>query len=497
MKIQNIPDIIIKMNEVNEDKILLKYENILARMICSLILLIGSILNFVVIYLICHQNIKEVLINSFFLLGSSLLFELFSRISKNERLKSHIFSALLSAVLVFMVLRFYYLIGATVWTISTILIIISMARIKKSMLIIITLTTFLLNMYVWYKSPPFHMGTNYYVAQIVSLAILFVVIAGIHEIIINRFKKIHEQFDYILNSKNILLDSSEHTFKTIFEESSDGIFIIKNHRFIDCNPAAAEMLECDSREGVIGKFPWNVSPIIQPDGKVSKEKAAQIIQTIQTTRKIKFEWWFEKIDGEILPTEVMMTSIVLKGEKVLHALCRDISERKKMENELEYISYHDTLTGLYNRRFYEEELKRFDTVTNLPLTVIMGDVNELKFINDSFGHIMGDELIKKVADVITKGCRADDIIVRFGGDEFVILLSKTNAHEAEQIIKHIITLSLSEKVGSIDISISFGYETKNYEEEDIQVIFKNAEDHMYKIKLFESPSIRGKTIRKM
>ena len=124
----------------------------------------------------------------------------------------------------------------------------------------------------------------------------------------------------------------------------------------------------------------------------------------------------------------------------------------------------------------------------------MGDVNGLKLINDSFGHVMGDELLKKVAEVIKMGCRADDIIARLGGDEFVIILPKTDAFEAEQIIKRINDLSLNEKVGSIDISISFGYETKNNEEEKIEEIFKKAEDHMYKKKLFESPSMRGKTI---
>ena len=180
---------------------------------------------------------------------------------------------------------------------------------------------------------------------------------------------------------------------------------------------------------------------------------------------------------------------------MFHLLWRDISERKQMEKNLEYLSYHDQLTGLYNRRFYKEELKRLDTVRNLPMTIVMGDVNGLKLINDSFGHVLGDNLIKKVAEIITKGCRADDIIVRLGGDEFVILLPKTDEIETKQIIKRINELSLSESVGFINISISFGYKTKNNEGEEIEEIIKGAEDHMYKVKLFESPSIREKTIK--
>jgi len=180
-------------------------------------------------------------------------------------------------------------------------------------------------------------------------------------------------------------------------------------------------------------------------------------------------------------------SIIAQGQ--------DITDRKKAEEEIFYISYHDYLTGLYNRRFYEEELTRLDTENNLPMTIVMADVNGLKLINDSFGHSTGDKLLKKVAEVIRLGCRADDIIARLGGDEFVILLPKTDSDETKEIIKRITDLSLSEKVGSIDISISFGHETKNNNEEKIQEIFKNAEDHMYKKKLFESPSIRGETIK--
>ncbi|MBC8059474.1 MAG: diguanylate cyclase [Clostridiaceae bacterium] len=202
-----------------------------------------------------------------------------------------------------------------------------------------------------------------------------------------------------------------------------------------------------------------------------------------------------KKDGTTVPMYFTASALYLDDKQYFAGIAIDITERKKKEEEIFYLSYHDHLTGLYNRRFYEEELKRLDTKRNLPMTIIMGDVNGLKLINDSFGHFMGDELIKKVAEVIRQGCRGDDIIARLGGDEFVIILPKTDAFETEQIIKRITKLSLSEKVGSIDISISFGYETKKNKEEKIEDIFKNAEDHMYKKKLLESPSMRGKTIK--
>ena len=177
------------------------------------------------------------------------------------------------------------------------------------------------------------------------------------------------------------------------------------------------------------------------------------------------------------------------------SLVEEIADRKRAEKEILYLSYHDHLTGLYNRRFYEEELARLDVERNYPLTLVLGDVNGLKLINDSFGHVMGDNLLKKVAEVLKKGCRADDIISRLGGDEFIIILPKTDAFEAEKIINRFNDLSIQEKVGSLSISISFGYETKKNYDEKIEDIFKKAEDHMYKKKLFESPSMRGKTIQ--
>src|SRR5665647_729998 len=173
---------------------------------------------------------------------------------------------------------------------------------------------------------------------------------------------------------------------------------------------------------------------------------------------------------------------------------QDITESKKKEEEILYLSYHDQLTGFYNRRFYEEELKRLDTERNLPMSIAMGDVNGLKLVNDSFGLAMGDALLKKAAEVIKRGCRADDIIARLGGDEFIIILPKTDAFKTEQIIKRIKDISLKEKVGNNDISISFGYATKSNEEENIQEIFKYAEDLMYQHKRSESSGIRNKTI---
>ncbi|MDD2371615.1 MAG: diguanylate cyclase [Firmicutes bacterium] len=173
---------------------------------------------------------------------------------------------------------------------------------------------------------------------------------------------------------------------------------------------------------------------------------------------------------------------------------RDITERKQKDEEIQYVAFHDYLTGLYNRRFYEEELHRLDVPRNLPLTVVMGDVNGLKLVNDSFGHNFGDILLQKVAELLKLHCRNDDIIARFGGDEFVVLLPKTNAEAAEIILERIHDSLSRENINGVALSVSFGRQTKTNVGEAIENITKGAEDNMYRNKFLVGASVRSKTI---
>ena len=213
---------------------------------------------------------------------------------------------------------------------------------------------------------------------------------------------------------------------------------------------------------------------------------------LRLLRKDGTSFWAQ-LDASILKN--------MEGDPVFRITILDISLRRELESalaiekkEIAYLSYHDQLTGLYNRRFFEEELKRVDTVKNLPLSIAMGDVNGLKLVNDSFGHLVGDELLIKVAEAIRKGCRADDVIVRLGGDEFVVILPKTDKVTTEKIIGRIKEFSLNETVGAVGVSISFGYETKSQPDESIQEVIRDSENNMYRHKLAESSGIRSKTI---
>ncbi|MEI6602227.1 MAG: HD domain-containing phosphohydrolase [Clostridia bacterium] len=168
--------------------------------------------------------------------------------------------------------------------------------------------------------------------------------------------------------------------------------------------------------------------------------------------------------------------------------------RIRAKERIEFLSFHDHLTGLHNRRYYDAELERMDQEMYVPLVLAMVDVNGLKLTNDAFGHKIGDQLLAKVADILKKECRDEDFVARVGGDEFVLLLPKTDADYAEKIIERINQAISKEKINNVTLSVSIGYAVRQKMTEDINEIFKRAEDDMYKHKLSESMSMRSNTI---
>jgi diguanylate cyclase (GGDEF)-like protein len=147
--------------------------------------------------------------------------------------------------------------------------------------------------------------------------------------------------------------------------------------------------------------------------------------------------------------------------------------------------YKDNLTGLYNREFFYEELKRLDTKRQLPMSIIMGDLNGLKLINDAFGHSMGDKALVRIGEILKETFRDEDIIARVGGDEFMILLPKTDDETSEKIVKRVREKCEERPLEIININISFGISTKKNVNKKVSEILKEAEDKMYFNKLKE------------
>jgi diguanylate cyclase (GGDEF)-like protein/PAS domain S-box-containing protein len=173
---------------------------------------------------------------------------------------------------------------------------------------------------------------------------------------------------------------------------------------------------------------------------------------------------------------------------------RDESKQKRHLKEVEQLSFHDSLTGLYNRTFFEKEIDRLNTRRQLPLSVIMGDVNGLKLTNDIYGHQKGDELLKNIADLLRKECRQEDILARWGGDEFVLLLPRTSKELAEEISERLIKSAEEKRFMDLGLSISIGASTKDEEYQNIYDVLAEAEQRMYRRKLLDKNSMRSSII---
>jgi diguanylate cyclase (GGDEF)-like protein len=174
---------------------------------------------------------------------------------------------------------------------------------------------------------------------------------------------------------------------------------------------------------------------------------------------------------------------------------RDFSERREKQRHIEYLSYHDQLTGLYNRRYFEEELKRQYVEKNLPFSIIYADINGLKLINDVFGHENGDKIIQLVAELFMTESNPGNIVTRIGGDEFVILLSKTDETEVEELSMRILKKTEKMKFMDIYVSVSLGWDTGRDPSKYASDILKNAEDFMYQKKVLNSTNKRNELIK--
>lgn len=178
--------------------------------------------------------------------------------------------------------------------------------------------------------------------------------------------------------------------------------------------------------------------------------------------------------------------------EVLEGLIIDITDRKRKEEEIIYLNNHDFLTGIYNRRFLEQVKSRFDREDFLPLSVLIGDINGVKLVNDAFGHAEGDILIRETARIIQNCCREGDIVARTGGDEFTILMPMTDKETANVIMEKIKRKSREYNQNlyseAYSINISLGFATKESVKERLESVIKVAEDFMYKRKLLEHKS---------
>ncbi|TNF08800.1 MAG: diguanylate cyclase [Bacillota bacterium] len=216
------------------------------------------------------------------------------------------------------------------------------------------------------------------------------------------------------------------------------------------------------------------------DNALSGESISRVIE-VETTKGKYLEELYSPIRNQL--GDVIGVTII----------SQDITERKKYEESILYLSYRDPLTGLYNRRFYQEELVKLDHPKYLPLSIVLIDINGLKITNDAFGHDSGDQLLIQVSDELRHSFNTSRI-ARIGGDEFVVILPNTSYEDSQKLIENAIKNIEKIIIQGMHASVAFGLATK-IDDTFLDKIIKIAEDDMYSHKLFEVSSHRNETIK--
>lgn len=200
-------------------------------------------------------------------------------------------------------------------------------------------------------------------------------------------------------------------------------------------------------------------------------------------------------DGHIIWTEQRYQYIFdAQGSIIaIQGIIRDVTERLKMEKQIEYISMHDALTGLYNRSFFEDKMQTFDNISFIPVGVIVCDLDGLKLVNDSLGHEAGDRLLIAAARLVENHSTTDDIVARIGGDEFAMLLPNSDTGRTQTIVAGIVQSVEEYKQNNPHslLSLSIGFEIKTDNEMSLNETLKKADHNMYREKLYRSQSVHS------
>ncbi|MGQ9473195.1 MAG: sensor domain-containing diguanylate cyclase/phosphohydrolase, partial [Candidatus Caldatribacteriaceae bacterium] len=265
-----------------------------------------------------------------------------------------------------------------------------------------------------------------------------------------------------------LLEENEQKFRTMVERLPLGIVIIQNGIPVYTNPLFENLVE-EHQESFLRE-------LLQLDFKEPESEFPFVTED-------KEPRWFL----------VHKTQIQHQGKDATLFSLMDITEKKRDEELIQYLASYDSLTGLYNRGFFEKEMQKLDQPDNLPLSIIMGDLNGLKLLNDAFGHEEGDQMLCRAAQIFKKICPPESLIARFGGDEFIALLPRTSHEKAQKIANQIQAAFVSEPFHSIPVSISLGFGTKVDETQNIPDILRIAENWMYQKKSVDGVSFRLQT----
>ncbi|HWP97870.1 MAG TPA: diguanylate cyclase [Syntrophomonadaceae bacterium] len=283
------------------------------------------------------------------------------------------------------------------------------------------------------------------------------------------------------------LSVSEERFSKAFNASPTTISIttLDEGRYIDINESFCRIIGYHHDE-ILGRTSLEMGFWVDPNDRL------KVLESIVRKEPVReMEILFRRKFGEQRLGLYSAEGIDIDNTPCLLSIVTDITERRQAEEDVKFLLFHDKLTGLYNRTYFEEEIKRRDNENQLPISLILADVNGLKLVNDVLGHQEGDKVLITVAEVLKVYCRPEDIVARWGGDEFIILLPECDANLVSRLSERIKKACQHINDLPIDTSLSVGLASKNEMRQDIMELIKEAEDKMYRNKLLVDRSTRS------
>jgi len=289
---------------------------------------------------------------------------------------------------------------------------------------------------------------------------------------------------------NIELENPTNILQTIIDNVPELIFFKdKKGVYKGANKQCIEFYNSHGVTEFIGKTDLDL-----PLSREFVETCSKHDSIVLTTKKPLFvDEEYVHSEGTVDIFETVKTPILNNNNEVcgIVGVVRNITTRKAEERKLRYLSYTDALTGLYNRAFFDEKIDQLIKNKKFPIGVIMGDINGLKLVNDTFGHIEGDKFITNISNTIKKVCKNNELIFRWGGDEFIVLIPKCSADSCENLINSINLDLRNSSDERVPLSMSMGYSFIKEDEASIDIALREAEDKLYREKILTGKSIRS------
>lgn len=281
------------------------------------------------------------------------------------------------------------------------------------------------------------------------------------------------------------LKESEERYRLLAELSPEAIIVQSDGSIVYANPAAATLVGAQSVEALLGR---PVVEFVDPDYRDNfSARENHLRESKQSDLKAEK---FVRLDGQTRDVEVVMAAVTYDGRPATQILTRDITERRRAEEQLLHDAFHDSLTRLPNRALFIDHLnlavnhcRRRKTYL---FAVLFIDLDRFKVINDSLGHMVGDEVLIATARRLESCLREGDTIARLGGDEFTILLDGIkdygDAHRVAERVQEVLTEPFVIAGRELFVTASVGIKYSCDDEEQPEELLRDADTAMYSAK---------------